>query len=102
MSISLPRLKLTGSVGLSFQLRHYPDVKEDGGVVQNIRYTPLDLDKETPSFRETLEFLDSTFTFERHQLQVFYDQLREHAAGAADAAAQVIDLRSDNGDDMYA
>lgn len=91
------------STGLNFILKSYWEIK-DGTQVQNVKYTPKELDKESPEFRERLEFLGDTFTFERHQIQVFFEQLKDHVAGAIGQDAsddrEVIDLQDDE-DDMY-
>jgi hypothetical protein len=98
-------LELLYVQGISFQLRLYFDLKDDDWQ-ETVKYTPHELDKEPSEFRERLSFLGDTFTFEKHQMQVFYEQLREHVAGAVEQeanskdATDVIDLRSD--DDLYA
>lgn len=82
---------------------------KDNVKVENVKYTPQDLDKESAEFKERLEFLGDTFTFERHQIQVFYEQLRDHVAGAIEqegsegGSREVIDLQDDDdGEDLYA
>jgi len=74
---------------------------------ETVKYTPYDLDKESPEFRENLAYLGDSFTFHKDQMQVFFEQLRERVTGAVEQESttnedskDVIDLRSD--DDMYA
>jgi hypothetical protein len=62
---------------------------------EHVRYTPLDLDKESAQFREKLDFIGSTFAFERDQIQVFFEQLKEHVAEAVGAEVDVIEVLSD-------
>ena len=81
--------------GIRFHLRIWRENDEDGQEKEHVRYTPLDLDKESAQFREKLLFLGSTFAFERDQIQVFFDQLKEHVAGAVGAEVDVIEVLSD-------
>jgi hypothetical protein len=96
-------------LGVSFSLRQYWEYKE-GVLQENVKYTPLELDKESPEFRERLDFLGDTFTFEKQQIQVFLEQLRDHVAGAVEQERdaeeepreEIIDLRDDDDEDLYA
>lgn len=81
--------------GIRFQLQIWRENNGDDQEEENVRYTPLDLDKESAQFREKLTFIGSTFTFERRQIQVFFDQLKELVAAAAEAEVDVIEVLSD-------
>lgn len=81
--------------GIRFQLQIWQEIEQDGRELEHVRYTPLDLDKEPAQFREKLEFLGSSFAFERHQIQVFFEQLKEHVGNAVEAEADVIEVLSD-------
>jgi hypothetical protein len=47
-------------------------------------YWPLNLDKETPTFREKLDFFGDTFIFSRAQMSVFINTLNERLAETKD------------------
>lgn len=81
--------------GIRFQLQIWQEIDKDGRESEHVRYTPLDLDKESTQFREKLEFLGSSFAFERHQIQVFFEQLKEHVGDAVEAGVDVIEVLSD-------
>jgi hypothetical protein len=55
------------------------------------------LDKEPAQFREKLAFMNSSFAFQRDQIQVLFDQLKERMAEAVGTGvdADVIELLSD-------
>lgn len=44
-------------------------------------YWPLNLDKETPQFKERLDFFSDSFLFSRDQLYTFMRTLSERLAG---------------------
>lgn len=46
-------------------------VESERQLVETVHYVPQNLDKESVEFRESLEFLNTTFTFERSQLALF-------------------------------
>jgi len=50
-----------------------------------VHYLPQDLDKESFEFRESLEFLNATFTFERSQLPLFIRTLHQHMGSDEDS-----------------
>jgi hypothetical protein len=81
--------------GIRFQLQIWREGNEKGQETEHVRYTPLDLDKESAQFREKLDFIGSSFAFERHQIQVFFEQLKEHVGEAAGAEVDVIEVLSD-------
>ena len=47
-------------------------------LVETVHYLPQNLDKESSEFRESLEFLNTEFTFERTQLPLFIRTLHQH------------------------
>jgi hypothetical protein len=53
------------------------------------------LDKEQAQFRDQLGFMGSTFSFERDQIQVFFEQLKDRVAEAAGTGVDVIEVLSD-------
>jgi len=85
----------TTARSIRFQLRSWQETGQDGQETGHVRYTPLDLDKESAQFREKLRFMDSTFAFERDQIQVFFEQLKECVAEAVETEADVIEVLSD-------
>ncbi|KAF9653068.1 hypothetical protein BDM02DRAFT_3159933 [Thelephora ganbajun] len=82
----------TTARSIRFQLRIWRESDEGA---EHVRYTPLDLDKESAQFKEKLQFIGSTFAFERDQIQVFFEQLKEHVAEAVGAEVDVIEVLSD-------
>lgn len=90
-----PRIAELYSAGIRFQLRIWRENDEDGQEGEHVKYTPLDLDKESAQFRKKLKFIDTTFTFERGQIQVFFEQLKELMAEAAGTEVDVIEVLSD-------
>jgi len=82
--LSLP----TKSPGLTFSLRLFQNDKqdEDGNPisVDSVQYQPMDLDKETEDFRNSLEFLGDTFVFEKTQLSLFMRTMHETISGTKD------------------
>lgn len=81
--------------GIRFQLRIWRETDEDGKEEENVRYTPLDLDKESAQFREKLAFIATTFVCRRDQVQVLLDQLKVHLGEAVGADVDVIEVLSD-------
>lgn len=61
----------------------YTTVEDEDAVVQKVIYTPFDLEKESTSFIDQLDFLAKPFTFEREQMQVFSQTLTSHLEGNA-------------------
>lgn len=84
------------STGLTFTLRFYYDLKIPEGhrspadehvtspdqLIQRIKYTPLELDKESGEFVEKLQFLGDAFTFGRDQLALFLKTMYDTLGGA--------------------
>lgn len=76
-------------LGISFNLRLCYDLKPGAQepvtsmdqLAQSVQYIPLDLDKESPEFRESLGFLGENFTFERDQLSLFVRTLYDYISG---------------------
>lgn len=85
----------TTARSIRFQLRVWRETDKDDQENVHVRYTPLDLDKEPAQFREKLDFMGSTFAFERDQIQVFFEQLKERIAEAVGAEVDVIEVLSD-------
>ncbi|KDQ60896.1 hypothetical protein JAAARDRAFT_204689, partial [Jaapia argillacea MUCL 33604] len=60
---------------LNFTLRLFwdelPNESGEPEMVQKVKYTPHNLEHESPEFRDSLGFLSGVFTFERDQLHVF-------------------------------
>lgn len=54
-------------------------------MVETVHYLPQNLDKESSEFRESLEFLNTSFTFERTQLPLFIRTLHQHMSGDEDS-----------------
>lgn len=81
--------------GIRFQLQIWRESDGKGQETEHVRYTPFDLDKESAQFREKLGFIGSSFAFERHQIQVFFEQLKEHVGEAVGAEVDVIEVLSD-------
>lgn len=83
--------------GLTFSLRFYHDlaipenertladehVTSPDQLLQSIKYTPLELDKESDEFVERLRFLGESFTFGRDQLALFLKTMYDTLGGAA-------------------
>lgn len=67
-------------------------VENERQLVETVHYVPQNLDKESSQFRESLEFLNTTFTFERSQLSLFIRTLHERISGEGDSDSN----RSDN------
>ena len=82
--------------GLSFTLRFYHDIAiaeeqrtlADEHVtsleqlVQSIKYTPLELDKESEEFVEKVRFLGEAFVFGQDQLALFLKTMYDTLGGA--------------------
>jgi hypothetical protein len=81
--------------GIRFQLQIWREKDEDGQEGERVRYTPLDLDKESAQFREKLDFMGSVFAFDRDQVQVFSEQLKVLVAAAVGTEVDVIEVLSD-------
>ena len=60
-------------------------VENEEQLVETVHYLPLNLDKESLEFRESLEFLNTAFTFERSQLPLFVRTLHQHMSGDEDS-----------------
>ncbi|EPQ57972.1 hypothetical protein GLOTRDRAFT_114527 [Gloeophyllum trabeum ATCC 11539] len=73
------------SNALNFSLRLFSEPAPDGSddLIDQVKYTPYELDKETDEFREKLGFFNTPFTFERSQLHVFLRSLGETVQNAA-------------------
>ena len=56
-------------------------VENERQLVETVHYLPQNLDKESSEFRESLEFLNTAFTFERSQLPLFIRTLHQHMSG---------------------
>lgn len=83
-------------IGLTFTLRFYYDINipEDqrspgdehvtspDQLIQRIKYTPLELDKESDEFVRKLQFLGEAFTFGRDQLALFLKTMYDTLSGA--------------------
>jgi len=48
-----------------------------------VKYTPLELDKETKEFANKLDFLGDAFTFRRNQLPLFINTMHENLGEAS-------------------
>jgi hypothetical protein len=82
--------------GLTFTLRFYHDliipeaqrtpadehVTSPDQLVRSIKYTPLQLDKESEDFIEKLRFLGEAFTFGSDQLALFLKTMYDTLGGA--------------------
>jgi hypothetical protein len=82
--------------GLTFTLRFYHDliipeaqrtpadehVTSPDQLVRSIKYTPLQLDKESEEFIEKLRFLGEAFTFGSDQLALFLKTMYDTLGGA--------------------
>ncbi|KZT26584.1 hypothetical protein NEOLEDRAFT_1162207 [Neolentinus lepideus HHB14362 ss-1] len=65
-------------IAINFTLRLYVEASEDSDeLIEKVKYIPHDLDKESPAFREKLDYLKDPFIFERSQLHVFLWSLGE-------------------------
>ncbi|EGO21082.1 hypothetical protein SERLADRAFT_441471 [Serpula lacrymans var. lacrymans S7.9] len=70
---------------ISFTLRIFYDLVDEasefltagGPKQQRVKYTPLELDKESEEFVKKLEFLNDAFTFPRSQLALFLKTVRD-------------------------
>jgi len=62
-------------------------VESERQLVETVHYVPQNLDKESSAFRESLEFLNTTFTFERSQLSLFIRTLHERMSDEGDSDA---------------
>lgn len=60
-------------------------VENERQLVETVHYLPQNLDKESSEFRESLEFLNTSFTFERTQLPLFIRTLHQHMSGDEDS-----------------
>ena len=74
--------------GLHFSLHTYWTPKHDAqepyaltDFDEQVQFTPLELDKESPDFVESLDFLKDTFTFSRNQMDVFLKTLWDNVGG---------------------
>lgn len=96
---STPRLLILitpSPAGLTFTLRFYHDlvipehertpadenVLSMNQLVQSIKYTPLELDKESDEFVEKLKFLGDAFIFGQEQLALFLKTMYDILSGA--------------------
>ncbi|KIM48770.1 hypothetical protein M413DRAFT_85733 [Hebeloma cylindrosporum] len=74
---------------LQFNLRLCCDLKNDATepvvspsqLVDSVHYMPLNLENESEEFIESLGFLKTAFTFERHQLSLFARTLHDFMSG---------------------
>jgi hypothetical protein len=55
-----------------------PKTKDD--LQHMVRYTPLELDKESQEYIQKLDFLADTFTFGYDQMEFFLKTLNDHFA----------------------
>ena len=53
-------------------------------LIDSVHYMPLNLEKESGEFVESLGFLNHAFTFERHQLSLFARTLHDVMSGEGD------------------
>jgi len=60
-------------------------IENERQLVETVHYVPQNLDKESSEFRESLEFLNTTFTFERSQLSLFIRTLHQRMSGEVDS-----------------
>lgn len=60
-------------------------VESERQLVETVHYIPQNLDKESPEFREALDFLSTTFTFERSQLSLLIRTLHDRMSGEGDS-----------------
>ena len=60
-------------------------VENERQLVETVHYLPQNLDKESFEFRESLEFLNTSFTFERSQLPLFIRTLHRRMSGDEDS-----------------
>lgn len=87
----------TSPTGLTFTLRFYHDlaipehertpadenVTSMDQLVESIKYTPLELDKESDEFVEKLKFLGDAFIFGQEQLALFLKTMYDTLGGGA-------------------
>ncbi|KAA1469339.1 hypothetical protein DENSPDRAFT_834928 [Dentipellis sp. KUC8613] len=55
-----------------------PRIKSKDQLAVTMKYTPLNLESESPDFREKIEFLNDVFTFAGEQVDVFFNSMREY------------------------
>ena len=55
-----------------------PPVKSKDDLQHMVRYTPLELDKESQEYIQKLDFLADTFTFAYDQMEFFLKTLNDH------------------------
>lgn len=65
-------------------------------LVDSVHYMPLNLDKESAEFVESLGFLNTPFTFERHQLSLFARTLHDFMSGEGGDNTQAEKSESDS------
>lgn len=58
------------------------DGSDTANLVKTVKYEPQELDKEEEAFADALDYLNTTFTFERSQLPLFLKSLRDKVSGA--------------------
>jgi hypothetical protein len=58
--------------------RATPSVKTKDDLQHMVRYTPLELDKESQEHIQKLDFLADTFTFAYDQMEYFLRTLNDH------------------------
>jgi len=87
-----------GEKSLTFTLRFYYDLAAPGDqrtpadehvtspnqLFESIKYTPLELDKESEEFVEKLRFLGEAFTFGRNQLALFFKTMYDTLSGTVE------------------
>ena len=59
-----------------------PKTKDD--LQRMVRYTPLELEKESQEYIQKLDFLADTFTFGYDQMEFFLKTLNDHFASLAE------------------
>ena len=75
--------------GLTFDLRYYTGVNDEGESTENVLYTPMQLENEPDQeFVESLGMLADSFTFNRVQMDEFFKQLRLIVGREGDADAE--------------
>jgi hypothetical protein len=58
--------------------RSPPPIKTKDDLQHMVRYTPLELDKESQEYIQKLDFLADTFTFAYDQMEFFLKTLNDH------------------------
>ena len=65
-------------------------------LVESVHYMPMNLEKESHEFVESLGFLNTAFTFERHQLSLFARTLHDFMGGEGGDNTQAEQSESDS------